>query len=95
MEALALANSIRLSRAELKRGLRAADSASARKRVAQLIHKPPPELERMATLDLLASCRQVGRHTALRCLRAARVGERVCVGSLTPRQRRALAEALR
>lgn len=90
MHALARANDVRLARAVVKRGV-AAGAITA----AEVILDPPGCTLTMTVAELLASQRQWGRDRSARLLAAADLREQKTVGSLTERQRRALAAMLR
>jgi hypothetical protein len=89
MQALAQANKVRLARAELKR--QAADGELS---VADVILDCPWEAESMAIADLLMSQHRWGRTRCRRFLTAIPMSETKTIGSMTDRQRRALAAAL-
>jgi hypothetical protein len=96
LRALAIANSTRFARVEARRALREAPNASeARRRAAALIEENPAELQGMAVFDLLRSCHRHGRAKVLPILRRAELPESKPIGSLTERQRVALAGVLR
>lgn len=90
LRALARANEVRLARAALKRRIAAGDLC-----VAQVILDSPWEAESMAVADLVESQRRWGRARCRRVLATVPVSESKPVGSLTERQRHALAGALR
>jgi hypothetical protein len=89
MRALERANRVRLARAELKRGI--ADGQIA---VADVIMNSPWEAESMEIQELLMCQRRWGWTRARKVLAAIPVPENRTVGSLTDRQRRALASKL-
>jgi hypothetical protein len=88
--ALAQANKVRLARAELKRQV-AEDEIT----VAEVVLACPWEAESMAISDLLMSQHRWGRTRCRRFLAALPMGETKTIGSMTDRQRRALAAMLR
>jgi hypothetical protein len=86
LRALHRANEVRLARAELKRRV-ATGEISAR----DVILEAPWEARSMAVSDLLMSQRRWGLQRCRRLLGQVPVSETKTVGSLTERQRRALA----
>jgi hypothetical protein len=90
LQALQQANRVRLARAELKR--RVAAQAIT---VADVVLECPWEAESMALSDLLMSQRRWGRARCRRVLLSLGLPENKQIGSLTERQRRALAATLR
>jgi hypothetical protein len=89
MRALEEANRVRLARADLKR--RIADGQTS---VAEVITECPWESETMAISDLLMSQHRWGRTRSKRFLAALPMTETKTVGSMTERQRFALAAQL-
>lgn len=89
LQALARANEVRLARAELKRRV-ADDSATA----VEVILECPWEARSMAVADLLMSQRRWGRTRCRKLLGAVGISEAKTIGSMTDRQRQALAETL-
>ena len=89
IRALQRANQIRLARAELKRGV-----AHGRIQVADVVLSPPPEAESMMIADLLMSQRRWGVTRCRKLLQLIPMSENKTVGSMTERQRRALAALL-
>jgi hypothetical protein len=89
LQALERANRVRLARADLKR--RVAEGELA---VADVILCPPYEAEKMEVGDLLLSQRRWGWTRARKVLAAIPIAENKTIGSMTDRQRRALAERL-
>jgi hypothetical protein len=89
MQALAQANRVRLARAELKRQV-----AEGELSVADVVLDCPWEAESMAINDLLMSQHRWGRTRCRRFLAALSMSETKTVGSMTDRQRRALAARL-
>jgi hypothetical protein len=90
MRALERANRVRLARAELKR-LVAEGELSA----AEIVLTCPWEAESMAIADLLMSQHRWGRTRCRRFLASIPMSETKTMGSMTDRQRRALAARLR
>ena len=89
MRALARANEVRLARAELKRRV-----AFGKVDVAEVIVYCPWEAHSMAVGDLLISQRSWGRTRCRKLLAELPMSETKTVGSMTDRQRRALATML-
>jgi hypothetical protein len=89
LRALAQANRVRLARAELKRQV--ADDEIT---VAEIVLSCPWEAESMAIADLLLSQHRWGRTRCRRFLAALPMTETKTIGSMTDRQRRALAAML-
>jgi len=89
LRALAQANRVRLARAELKRQV-AEDEIS----VCEVVLSCPWEAESMAIADLLMSQHRWGRTRCRRFLAALPMTETKTIGSMTDRQRRALAALL-
>jgi hypothetical protein len=89
MRALARANRVRLARAELKRQV--ADGETS---VADVVLSCPWEAESMTISDLLMSQHRWGRTRCRRFLGSIPMSETKTVGSMTDRQRRALAAVL-
>ena len=90
MRALARANQVRLARAELKRKV-----AANQVDVADVIMDCPWEAESMAIGDLLMSQRRWGQTRCRKFLVQIPITEMKTIGSMTRRQRVALAELLR
>jgi hypothetical protein len=90
MRALERANRVRLARAELKR-LVAEGELSA----AEIVLTCPWEAQSMAIADLLMSQHRWGRTRCRRFLASIPMSETKTIGSMTDRQRRALAARLR
>jgi hypothetical protein len=90
MRALAQANRVRLARAELKRQV-----AEGETTVGDIVLECPWEAESMAIADLLLSQHRWGRTRCRRFLASIPMSETKTVGSMTDRQRRALAAHLR
>ena len=89
MQALELANRVRLARATLKRRIGNGDVTAA-----EVIVTCPWEAESMPIMDLLMSQRRWGRTRCRKFLKSIRMSETKTVGSLTERQRRTLAALL-
>jgi hypothetical protein len=89
MRALQRANEVRLARAELKRSV-----AHGRVSVADVVLSPPWEAESMSIADLLMSQRRWGITRCRKLLQAIPMSENKTVGSMTERQRCALASML-
>ena len=87
--ALEQANRVRLARAELKRRVASGDLSAA-----QVILESPWETESMTVADLLSSQRRWGSTRCRRFLQAIPMTEAKTIGSLTERQRFAVAEML-
>jgi hypothetical protein len=89
MQALARANRVRLARADLKRQV-----AEGEISVAEIVLTCPWEAESMAISDLLMSQHRWGRTRCRRFLAAIPMSETKTIGSMTERQRHALAAML-
>lgn len=89
LRALARANEVRLARATLKK--RVSDGEIS---VADVILSTPWEAETMPVLDLLMSQRRWGLTRCRRFLQTVPMSENKPVGSLTDRQRQAMARML-
>jgi hypothetical protein len=89
MRALQRANEVRLARAELKRQI-AEGTVSA----AEVILRCPAPIEKMTVSELLMSQRRWGRTRCRKYLTAVPLSETKTVGSMTDRQRLALAAML-
>jgi hypothetical protein len=89
LKALEQANRVRLARAELKRQV-AAEEITA----AEVVLGCRWEAESMELSDLLMSQRRWGRARCRRLLLSLGLPENKHIGTLTPRQRRALVELL-
>ena len=89
MRALERANKVRLARAELKRRV-----AFGEIDVAKVIVNCPWETHTMAVFDLLMSQRQWGQTRCRKMLAQLPVSDKKTVGSMTDRQRYALAAML-
>jgi hypothetical protein len=89
LRALARANEVRLARAQLKRGVAFGDVDAA-----EVILYCPWEAQSMAVADLLISQPRWGQTRSRRCLARIPMSEKKTVGSMTDRQRHALAAML-
>ena len=89
LRALHRANEVRLARAELKRRV-----ATGEVSASEVIMQAPWEASSMAVSDLLMSQRRWGHQRCRKVLEHIPVSETKTVGSLTERQRNALAELL-
>jgi hypothetical protein len=89
MQALARANRVRLARAELKRQV-----AEGETEVAEIVLECPWEAESMTIADLLMSQHRWGRTRCRRFLASIPMLETKTIGSMTDRQRNALAGQL-
>ena len=89
MEALAHANRVRVARAKLKRRIAGGEVTAAE---VILFHRW--EVESMPVAEVLTSQRQWGETRCRRFLRPMLVQESKTIGSMTERQRRALAAGL-
>jgi hypothetical protein len=89
MRALAQANRVRLARAELKRQV-----AEGETTVGDVVLNCPWEAESMAISDLLMSQHRWGRTRCRRFLSSIPMSETKTIGSMTERQRNALAAML-
>ena len=89
MRALAQANRVRLARAELKRQVAEAETS-----VADVVLSCPWEAESMTISDLLMSQHRWGRTRCRRFLASIPMSETKTVGTMTDRQRHALAGIL-
>ncbi|CAB4936080.1 unannotated protein [freshwater metagenome] len=89
LQALERANAVRLARAALKRAVAAGELD-----VAQVVLTCPWEAESMTVADLLASQRRWGVTRVRRFLQAIPMSEAKTIGTLTDRQRAAVAELL-
>jgi hypothetical protein len=89
LRALARANEVRLARAEIKR--RIADGETT---PAEVVLRPPWEVGTMPVSELLMSQRFWGLTRCRRLLRTIPLVENKSIGTMTDRQRHALAAAL-
>lgn len=89
LRALERANEVRLARAELKRGV-----AEGRVDIVQVILDKPWETVNMTLADLLGSQRRWGHTRVRRFLAGIPLTENKVIGTMTDRQRHALAECL-
>lgn len=89
LKALEQANRVRLARAELKRQVAAAETTAA-----DVVLDCPWQATSMELSDLLMSQRRWGRARCRRLLLSLGLPENKHIGTLTPRQRRALVGVL-
>jgi hypothetical protein len=89
LQALQRANAVRLARAELKR--KVADGGVS---AAEVILSSPWEAESMTVSDLLTSQRRWGSTRCRKFLQYVTIPENKPIGTLTDRQRHALAQLL-
>ena len=89
LRALEHANRVRLARADLKRRIAAGDAS-----VAEVVLEGPWEARSMELSELLMSQKRWGRERCRRLLIALGIPENKQVGTLTERQRAALAAML-
>lgn len=89
MRALQRANEVRLARAELKRRV-----AAGKVHVAKVVMECPWEAQSMAVADLLMSQRRWGQTRCRKFLSQIHISEKKTLGSMTDRQRLALAAML-
>jgi hypothetical protein len=89
LQALQRANRVRLARAELKRRIAEGEATAA-----EVILTAPWEAGSMAIGDVLMSQRRWGGTRCRKFLAMFRISETKTIGSLTERQRRALAAQL-
>jgi hypothetical protein len=89
LRALEHANRVRLARAELKRRIAAGDA-----RVPDVVLESPWEAQSMELSELLMSQKRWGRERCRRLLLSLGIPENKQVGTLTERQRAALAAML-
>ena len=89
MLALERANRVRLARAALKRNV-----AAGKLDAAEIVLSCPWETESMSISELLMSQRRWGRTRCRKFLAMFRISETKTIGSLTERQRHALASQL-
>ena len=90
MQALERANAVRLARAELKRRVALGEICAA-----TVVLATPWEAESMSISDLLTSQRRWGHTRCRKFLQSILMSENKTIGSMTDRQRRAVAELLR
>jgi hypothetical protein len=89
LQALQRANAVRLARAELKRRIAEGDISAA-----EVILRSPWEAASMTVADLLTSQRRWGTTRCRKFLQCIPMPENKTIGSMTDRQRRALAQML-
>jgi hypothetical protein len=89
LQALQRANAVRLARADLKRRVAEGDVSAA-----EVILSSPWEAASMTVADLLTSQRRWGSTRCRKLLQSLPMPENKTIGSMTDRQRRALAGML-
>jgi hypothetical protein len=89
LQALQRANAVRLARAELKRRVALGEITAA-----EVIEECPWEAASMTVSDLLTSQHRWGHTRCRRVLQSVPMSENKTIGSMTDRQRRALAALL-
>jgi hypothetical protein len=89
LQALQRANAVRLARAELKRRVALGEITAA-----EVIMAAPWEADSMSVSDLLTSQRRWGHTRCRKFLQCIPMSETKTIGSMTERQRRALATLL-
>src|SRR3954464_15988897 len=89
LQALQRANAVRLARADLKRSVAVWDVSAA-----HVILSSPWEAESMTVSDLLTSQKRWGTTRCRKFLQCVPIPENKTIGSMTERQRRALAQLL-
>jgi hypothetical protein len=89
LRALERANAVRLARADLKRRVAEGDISAA-----EVILTSPWEAASMTISDLLTSQKRWGSTRCRKFLQCGLIPENKTIGSMTQRQRRALAEML-
>jgi hypothetical protein len=89
LRALQRANAVRLARADLKRRIAEGDVSAA-----EVILRSPWEAASMTVSDLLTSQRRWGTTRCRKFLQCVPMPENKTIGSMTDRQRRALAQLL-
>ena len=89
LQALERANAVRLARADLKRRVAVGDVSAA-----EVILRSPWEAESMTVSDLLTSQKRWGTTRCRKFLQCVPIPENKTIGSMTERQRRALAQLL-
>ena len=90
LQALAEANRVRRARAALKRSVASGDRCAR-----EIILECPWEAASMTVSDLLTSQKRWGSTRCRKLLQCALIPENKTIGSMTERQRRALAQMLR
>lgn len=94
MTALARANEIRTARATLKRQIGEADRDKSYRLAREAIRRVESEMRGMKVLALLGAIYRFGPKKAKKVLTMAGVSSTQTLGTMTPRQRLALLEAL-
>jgi hypothetical protein len=95
MQALKVANEIRIKRAELKREMRALPYAESRYALADLVENPTREVRSAPMMDVLQWPAQTGPRTARKWLMMCRVPATRKLGEVPASQRHLLALCLR
>jgi hypothetical protein len=90
MDALSRANEVRVSRAQLKKELKA-----GRVRIDDLLDDPPEYVGTAKVFDILLAVPKFGRVKAARFLKHCRISQSKTVGGLSERQRTELVGLLR
>lgn len=90
MDALAIANEIRFSRAQLKRDLKAGKVG-----IHALLLEPPAYIETMKLFELLMAVPKYGRVKVNKVFRICRISPSKTVGGLSDRQRTEIVSMLR
>ncbi|HVG88044.1 MAG: integration host factor, actinobacterial type [Gaiellales bacterium] len=90
LDALQRANQIRVSRAQLKRSLKAGDVT-----FDQILLDPPAYLLTAKVYDMLMAVPRLGRVRAAKLLAQCRISQSKTVGGLSERQRAELVELFR
>lgn len=85
MDALLLANDVRVKRAKLKTEIKAGVRS-----VLDALNAPPPEAVTMKVFDLLLAVPKYGRIKVNKMLARVQISPSKTVGGLSPRQRREL-----
>jgi len=89
LQALQRANAVRLARADLKRRVAEGEISAA-----EVILSSPWEAESMTVSDLLTSQKRWGSTRCRKLLQCVLIPENKTIGSMTDRQRQALAQML-
>jgi hypothetical protein len=89
MQALQIANQVRLARSRLKRRIAAGELAAG-----EVISTCPWEVQSMPIAELLRSQNRWGGQRCRSFLKSISMSETKTIGSMTPRERKALVEAL-
>lgn len=89
MEALSVANRVRIARAVLKR-----EVFAGQRTAASVLLQEPEEVATMTVFELLDAQQQWGKYRARKLLAVALVPESKTIGTLTDRQRKVLVDLL-